>query len=102
MGKFGFAGQANYAASKAGQVGFTKALAKEVASRTITVNCVSPGFIDTEFIGDLPDDVKKAYQNQVPMKRFGTSEEVARSVLFIADRESSYITGGVLEITGGL
>ncbi|MBI4665764.1 MAG: 3-oxoacyl-ACP reductase FabG [Nitrospinae bacterium] len=101
-GEYGFAGQANYAASKAGQVGLTRSLSKEVAGRKITVNCVSPGFIDTDFIGDLPEDMKKAYTNQVPLKRFGTAEEVARLVLFLASRESSYITGSVMEITGGL
>jgi 3-oxoacyl-[acyl-carrier protein] reductase len=102
IGRFGFAGQANYAASKAGQEAFTKSLSKEVASRNITVNCVSPGFIDTDFIADLPEDQKKKYLSQVPMKRFGTVEEVARAVLFLADRDSAYINGSVLEITGGL
>lgn len=102
IGKFGFAGQANYAASKAGQEAFTRSLSKEVASRKITVNCVSPGFIDTDFIADLPDEQKKKYLGQVPVKRFGTVEEVARAVLFLADRDSAYINGAVLEITGGL
>ncbi len=102
IGKFGFAGQANYAATKAGQVAFTKSLSKEVASRKITVNCVSPGFIDTEFIADLPEDQRKGYLGQVPMKRFGTVEDVANAVLFLAGREASYITGAVLEVTGGL
>tara|TARA_B100000686_G_C16755192_1_gene954996 strand:- start:166 stop:906 length:741 start_codon:yes stop_codon:yes gene_type:complete len=101
IGHFGFAGQANYAASKAGQVAFTKSLSKEVARRGITVNCVSPGFIDTEFISDLPDEQKKAYLGQVPMKRFGTPEEVARTILFLSSRDSSYINGATLEITGG-
>ena len=102
IGRYGFAGQSNYAASKAGQVAFTRSLSKEVASRNITVNCVSPGFIDTDFIADLPEDQKKQYLSQVPVKRFGTVEEVARAVLFLADRDSSYINGAVLEITGGL
>ncbi len=102
IGRFGFAGQANYAASKAGQEAFTRSLSKEVASRNITVNCVSPGFIDTDFIADLPEDQKKKYLSQVPMKRFGTVDEVARAVLFLADRDSAYINGSVLEITGGL
>lgn len=102
IGRYGFAGQANYAASKAGQVAFTRSVSKEVASRNITVNCVSPGFIDTDLIADLPDDQKKQYLDQVPMKRFGSIEEVARAVLFLADRDSSYINGAVLEITGGL
>ena len=102
IGKFGFAGQANYAASKAGQVAFTRSLSKEVASRKITVNCVSPGFIDTDFIGDLPEEQRKAYKDQIPLKRFGTPEDVTYPVLFLASKESSYITGSVLEITGGL
>ena len=102
IGKFGFAGQANYAASKAGQVAFTQSLSKEVASRKITVNCVSPGFIDTDFIGDLPEEQRKAYKEQVPMKRFGTPEDVTYPVLFLASKEADYITGSVLEVTGGL
>jgi 3-oxoacyl-[acyl-carrier protein] reductase len=102
IGKFGFAGQSNYAASKAGQVAFTRSLSKEVASRKITVNCVSPGFIETDFIADLSDEQRKAYVSQVPLKRFGSAEEVAHSVLFLAARESSYITGTVNEVTGGL
>lgn len=102
IGKFGFAGQANYAATKAGQVAFTKSLSKEVASRKITVNCVSPGFIDTEFIADLPEDQRKHYLGQVPMKRFGSVEDVAHAVLFLASRDASYVTGAVLEVTGGL
>ncbi len=102
IGKFGFAGQANYAASKAGQVALVKSLSKEVASRKITVNCVSPGFIDTDFISDLSDEQKDAYKKQVPLKRFGSAEDVATPVLFLASKESSYITGSVLEVTGGL
>lgn len=101
-GKFGFAGQANYAAAKAGQVAFTKSLARETAKRAITVNCVSPGFIETELIADLPDDLRKEYKSQVPLKRFGTTDEVASAVLFLASRDASYITGSVLEVTGGL
>ena len=102
IGKFGFAGQANYAASKAGQVAFTRSLSKEVASRKITVNCVSPGFIDTDFIGDLPEGQRKAYKDQVPLKRFGTPEDVTYPVLFLASKETDYITGSVLDVTGGL
>lgn len=102
IGKFGFAGQSNYAASKAGQVAFTRSLSKEVASRKITVNCVSPGFIETDFIADLSEEQRKAYISQVPMKRFGTALDVAHSVLFLAAKESSYITGTVNEVTGGL
>jgi 3-oxoacyl-[acyl-carrier protein] reductase len=101
-GKMGFMGQSNYAASKAGQVAFSKSLAKEAAKRSITVNCVSPGFIDTELLADLPDDLVKQYKSQVPMKRFGKPEEVANAVMFLASREASYITGTVLEVAGGL
>ncbi|MBI5428418.1 MAG: beta-ketoacyl-ACP reductase [Nitrospinae bacterium] len=102
IGRIGFPGQANYAASKAGQVALTRSLSKEVASRGITVNCVSPGFIDTEFIADLPEERKKLYLGQVPMKRFGKPEEVAQCVLFLASPQASYITGAVLEVTGGI
>jgi len=102
IGHFGFAGQSNYAASKAGQVALVRSLSKEVATRGITVNCVSPGFIDTDFIADLPEKQKAAYLGMVPMKRFGSPAEVARPVLFLASRESAYITGSVNEITGGL
>ncbi|HBC89745.1 MAG TPA: beta-ketoacyl-ACP reductase [Lentisphaeria bacterium] len=101
-GKFGFAGQSNYAAAKAGQVALTMSLAKETARRGITVNAVSPGFIDTEFIGDLPEEAKKAFIQQIPLKRFGRPEEVANAILFLASKESSYVTGSVLEVTGGL
>jgi 3-oxoacyl-[acyl-carrier protein] reductase len=99
---FGFEGQSNYAASKAGQIGFSRSLSKEVAKRGITVNCVSPGFIGTELIADLPEDLVKAYKKQVPMKRFGKTEEVAECVLFLAGKGASYVTGTVLEVTGGL
>lgn len=102
MGRLGFAGQGNYAASKAGQVGLMKSLAKEVAKRKITVNCVSPGFIDTEFIGDLGEEQRKEYKKMVPARRFGSAAEVADSVLFIASEKAGYINGSVLEITGGL
>lgn len=101
-GDFGFAGQANYAASKAGQVGLTRSLSKEVATRGITVNCVSPGFIGTELIKDLPEKLREEYQASVPLKRFGTPEEVANAVLFLASKDASYITGTVLEVAGGL
>jgi len=102
MGQLGFAGQSNYAASKAGQVGMMKSLAKEVAKRKITVNCVSPGFIDTDFLDGLTEDQVKAYKKMVPARRFGRTDEVAEAVLFLAGRKAAYITGSVLEITGGL
>ena len=101
-GKIGFAGQANYAASKAGIVALTKSVAREVAKRKITVNAVSPGFIDTDFIATLPPEQIAQYKNDVPMKRFGTPQEVADAVLFLASEEARYITGSVLEITGGI
>ena len=101
-GKLGFEGQANYAATKAGQVAFSRSLSKEVARRGITVNCVSPGFIDTDFIGALPEEQLKAYRDQVPLRRFGKPAEVAFAVLCLAAREAAYVTGATLDITGGL
>jgi 3-oxoacyl-[acyl-carrier protein] reductase len=98
----GFSGQSNYAASKAGQVALSKTLAKEVAKKKITVNCVSPGFIATDFINDLGKEQLAAYKKMVPMRRFGTPEEVAHAVLFLAGKGAAYITGTVLEINGGL
>jgi 3-oxoacyl-[acyl-carrier protein] reductase len=102
MGHLGFAGQANYSASKAGQVGLMKSLSKEVAKRKITVNCISPGFIGTDFLDGLSDAQVKAYKKMVPARRFGTPEEVADAVLFLADKNAAYINGSVLEVTGGL
>lgn len=101
-GKLGLPGQANYAASKAGQIALSLSVSKEVAKRNITINNVCPGFIDTELLKDLPEDQVKEYKAQVPMKRFGKVEEVAHAVLFFASRESSYITGATLDIAGGL
>lgn len=102
MGHLGFAGQSNYAASKAGQVGLLKSLSKEVGKRKITVNGVSPGFIGTELLDDLPQEQLKAYKKMVPANRFGRPEEVADAVLFLAGEKAGYINGSVLEITGGL
>ncbi len=102
MAYLGFAGQANYAASKAGQIGLMRSLSKETAKRRITVNCVSPGFIDTELIAGLPAERRIEYQKLVPLGRFGTPEEVAEAVLFLAGRQAAYITGSVLEINGGI
>lgn len=100
--RHGFEGQANYGASKAGQVGLMRALCKEVASRRITVNCVSPGFVDTELLADLSEELRARYLEQVPLKRFGEAREVAYAVLCLAAREASYITGATLEVAGGL
>lgn len=101
-GHFGFAGQANYAASKAGMVGLTRSLSKEVAKRKLTVNCISPGFVETELIDDLPADLAAEYRKSVPVKRFAKPAEVAHGVLFLATREAAYCTGATLDITGGL
>jgi len=102
MERYGFEGQANYAASKAGLSALTKSLSKEVATRGITVNCISPGFIATELIEDLPDKLRESYLARIPLKRFGSTEEVAACVLFLASREASYVTGSTLEVAGGL
>jgi len=101
-GKLGLPGQANYAASKAGQIALSLVTAKEVAKRNITINNVCPGFIETELIADLPEEQVKEYKAQVPMRRFGKVEEVAHAVLFLASKEASYITGATLDIAGGL
>jgi 3-oxoacyl-[acyl-carrier protein] reductase len=102
MERYAFEGQANYAASKAGLTALTRSLSKELASRGITANCVSPGFIDTELIRDLPDKLRESYLARIPAKRFGSSEEVAACVLFLASKGASYVTGSTLEVTGGL
>lgn len=101
-GRFGFEGQGNYSASKAGQVGLMRSLCKEVAKRKITVNCVSPGFIATDLIDDLPDELQATYRKTVPARRFGQPEEVAAAILFLCSPEASYITGTTLDVTGGL
>jgi len=102
MERYAFEGQSNYAASKAGLTALTRSLSKELASRGITANCVSPGFIDTELIRDLPDKLRESYLARIPAKRFGSPEEVAACVLFLASREASYVTGSILEASGGL
>ena len=102
MERYAFEGQANYAASKAGLIALTKSLSKEVATRGITVNCVSPGFIVTELIQDLPDKLRETYLSRIPLKRFGDAEEVAACILFLASKEASYVTGSILEVSGGL
>jgi 3-oxoacyl-[acyl-carrier protein] reductase len=101
-GLAGNAGQTNYAASKAGMVGFTKALAKELAPRGITVNAVAPGFIDTDMTRTLPEAQRQALLQQIPVGHFGTPEDVAACVLFLASEAARYITGEVLQVSGGL
>jgi len=102
MSYLGFAGQANYSASKAGQIGMMRSLSKETAKRKITVNCVSPGFIETDLIANLTEDQVRQYKTMVPLKRFGKPKEVADAVLFLSGKNSAYITGSVLEINGGI
>jgi 3-oxoacyl-[acyl-carrier protein] reductase len=102
VGSIGNAGQVHYAAAKAGLVGFTKALAKEVATRNITVNVVSPGFIETDMTRSLPQQARDAYLGQIPIGKFGTAEDVANAVLFLASREAGYMTGQTLHVNGGM
>ena len=101
-GMMGIPGQANYSAAKAGLIGFTKAVAKEVASRSITVNAVAPGFIETEMTAVLPEDRKRIYLSQIPIGRFGDPTEVAALVSFLVSEAAGYITGQVITIDGGL
>ena len=102
VGISGNAGQANYCASKAGVIGFTKAIAKEVASRGITVNAVAPGYIETDMTGKLSDQQKEAMISIIPLKRAGTSDDVANAVFFLASPEAAYITGQTLVVDGGM
>jgi 3-oxoacyl-[acyl-carrier protein] reductase len=102
VGDMGNPGQANYAAAKAGIEGFTKTVAREVASRNITANVVAPGFIETDMTAALPDKIKENLMQQIPAGRMGTPEDVAEAVVFLASDAASYITGHVLHINGGL
>jgi 3-oxoacyl-[acyl-carrier protein] reductase len=95
-------GQVPYVSSKAGLIGLTKAMAKELASRSITVNAVTPGFIETEMTGALPEDTKADHLKHIPLGRFGGAAEVAGAVAFLAGNDSSYITGQVLGVNGGM
>jgi 3-oxoacyl-[acyl-carrier protein] reductase len=102
VGATGNAGQANYAAAKAGVIGFTKSLAKEVGSRNITVNAVAPGFIDTDMTRSLPEEHKKALLGQIPLGRLGEAEEIAGAVAFLCSQDGGYITGETLHVNGGM
>ena len=102
VGQSGNLGQTNYAASKAGLIGFSKSLAREVASRGITVNVVAPGMIDTDMTAGLDERAREALSAQIPMARLGVPDEVASAVCFLASYEASYITGQVVAVNGGL
>jgi 3-oxoacyl-[acyl-carrier protein] reductase len=101
-GQMGNAGQTNYSASKAGQIGFTKALAREVAPRNITVNAIAPGFVDTEILGGMTPEILEAALKMVPLARKGKPEEIAYAAAFLASDEAAYITGQVLGVDGGM
>jgi len=101
VGQMGNIGQVNYATSKAGIIGMTKALAKELASKRVTVNAVAPGFIETSMLAGVPENIRARILEQIPMRRFGNPEEVAKAVSFLASEDASYITGHVLNVNGG-
>lgn len=101
-GILGNAGQANYAASKAGVIGLTKSMARELASRNITVNAVAPGFIATDMTDAMPESAKEATLQQIPLKRIGTTKDIAETVAFLASSKASYITGQVISVDGGM
>jgi 3-oxoacyl-[acyl-carrier protein] reductase len=102
IGLRGNAGQANYAASKAGMIGFSKSIAQELGSRNIRCNVIAPGFIDTEMTQNLPDATRTAYSDGIPLKRFGSGDEVAKTALFLASDLSAYVTGQTISVCGGL
>jgi 3-oxoacyl-[acyl-carrier protein] reductase len=102
VGMMGNAGQANYSAAKAGIIGITKTLAKELASRNVTVNAIAPGFIDTDMTVGLPQSVKEKLDSAIPLKRLGTVDDVANLALFLASDLSSYITGEIVKVDGGM
>jgi acetoacetyl-CoA reductase len=102
IGQTGSIGQANYASSKAGLFGFSKSLAKEVARKGVTVNCVAPGYIETEMVAAIPDEVREKLLKGVPVGRLGQCREIARAVQFLVDDDAGYITGSVIDVNGGL
>ncbi len=102
VGVMGNAGQANYAAAKAGMIGFSKALAREVASRNVTVNTIAPGFIETDMTRELSDEQAEALLQQIPSGRLGTPNDVAAAVVFLASEAAAYVTGETLNVNGGL
>ena len=102
VGAMGNAGQANYAAAKAGLMGFAKSMAREVGSRGITVNCIAPGFIDTDMTRALPEEVRKTFEAQTALGRFGDAQDIADAVLFLASGQAKYITGQTLHVNGGM
>jgi 3-oxoacyl-[acyl-carrier protein] reductase len=102
VGAMGNAGQSNYAAAKAGMIGFTKSLAREVGIRGITVNAIAPGFIETDMTDSLPEEQKEALTAQIPLGRLGTANEVAQAVLFLSGNEASYITAQTIHVNGGM
>ena len=102
VGAMGNAGQANYAAAKAGLMGFAKSMAREVGSRSITVNCIAPGFIDTDMTRALPEEVRKTFEAQTALGRFGDAQDIADAVLFLASDQAKYITGQTLHVNGGM
>jgi 3-oxoacyl-[acyl-carrier protein] reductase len=102
VAKIGNPGQANYAAAKAGIEGMTRSLARELASRNVTANCVAPGFIDTDMTRELPEEARKKLLDQVPLRRLGTPADVASAVVFLVGEGASYITGATLDVNGGM
>ena len=102
VGLVGNAGQSNYSASKAGIIGFTKSLAKELGSRNILVNAIAPGFIETDMTSVLSEEIKENVKKQVPLKRMGTTKDISNLVKFLVSEDSSYITGQVIQVDGGM
>ena len=102
VGQMGNAGQINYASAKAGLIGLTKSAAKELAGRNVTVNAVAPGFVETDMTASLPDDVRAAYIDAIPLKRLGTPQDIADAVAFLASPGAGYITGQVIAVNGGM